>query len=150
VEEKSLKVYTIGFTQKNAKAFFESLRKAGVQRVIDVRLNNKSQLAGFSKREDLTYFLDEILGIGYLHEPLLAPTQEMLDAYKKNKGSWSDYEKVFLKLMEERRIEEKIQPETIAGSCLLCSEDQPHQCHRRLVAEYLEKKWGRLDIRHLT
>src|SRR4051812_49313666 len=141
MQEKQPTVYTIGFTKKNAKEFFETLRKAGVQQVVDVRLNNKSQLAGFSKREDLTYFLNEILGINYVHELLLAPTQEMLDAYKKNKGTWSDYEKAFLNLMHERRIEEKIQPETITGSCLLCSEDQPHHCHRRLVAEYLEKKW---------
>ena len=143
-------VYTIGFTKKNAQAFFQTLKKAGVQRVIDVRLNNTSQLASFSKRDDLTYFLDEILGIDYVHEPLLAPTQEMLDAYRKNKGSWTDYEREFLKLMQERKIEEKIQPELISGGCLLCSEDQPHQCHRRLVAEYLEKKWGKLDIRHLA
>src|SRR5436190_6192382 len=134
-------VYTIGFTKKNAQAFFQTLKKAGVQRVIDVRLNNTSQLASFSKQDDLTYFLDEILGIDYVHEPLLAPTQEMLDAYRKNKGSWTDYEREFLKLMQERKIEEKIQPELISGGCLLCSEDQPHQCHRRLVAEYLEKKW---------
>src|SRR3954464_3892969 len=113
MQEKQPTVYTIGFTKKNAKEFFETLRKAGVQRVIDVRLNNKSQLAGFSKREDLTYFLDEILGIQYIHEPLLAPTQEMLDAYKKSKGSWADYERAFLRLMEERKIEDKLAPELV-------------------------------------
>jgi len=150
MEHKLPTVFTIGFTQKSAKQFFESLGKAGVQRVIDVRLNNKSQLAGFSKREDLTYFLNKILGIGYLHEPLLAPTQEMLGEYKKNKGSWADYEQAFLNLMEQRKIEDVIPPEIVAGSCLLCSENQPHHCHRRLVADYLQKKWGRLEIRHLT
>jgi uncharacterized protein (DUF488 family) len=150
MEHKLPTVFTIGFTQKSANQFFESLGKAGVQRVIDVRLNNKSQLAGFSKREDLTYFLNKILGIGYLHEPLLAPTQEMLGEYKKNKGSWADYEQRFLNLMEQRKIEDVIPPEIVAGSCLLCSENQPHHCHRRLVADYLQKKWGRLEIRHLT
>ena len=149
MEQNSHTVFTIGFTKKNAKEFFEKLRQAGVQRVIDVRLNNKSQLAGFSKREDLTYFLDEILGIQYIHEPLLAPTQELLDAYKKSKGSWADYERAFLRLMEERKIENKIAPEQVGGGCLLCSEDQPHQCHRRLVAEYLEGKWGKLEIKHI-
>ena len=150
MEHKLPTVFTIGFTQKSANQFFESLGKAGVQRVIDVRLNNKSQLAGFSKREDLTYFLNKILGIGYLHEPLLAPTQEMLGEYKKNKGSWADYEQRFLNLMEQRKIEDVIPPEIVAGSCLLCSENQPHHSHRRLVADYLQKKWGRLEIRHLT
>ena len=150
MRSETLTLYTIGFTQKNAKDFFETLRHSGVQRVIDVRLNNKSQLAGFSKRDDLGYFLDAILGIEYLHEPLLAPTQEMLDDYKKKKGSWENYETAFLNLMEERKIEKELKPGLIAGGCLLCSEDQPHHCHRRLVAEYLERKWGRLDIRHIA
>lgn len=143
-------VYTIGFTQKNARSFFETLRSAGVRRLIDVRLNNKSQLAGFSKRDDLTYFLEKILGINYLHEPLLAPTQPMLDAYKKEKGSWADYEKAFIGLMEARRIENELDPEVLSGSCLLCSEDKPHQCHRRLVLEYLANRWGGMQIEHLT
>ena len=143
-------VYTIGFTQKNARSFFETLRSAGVRRLIDVRLNNKSQLAGFSKRDDLTYFLEKILGINYLHEPLLAPTQSMLDAYKKEKGSWAEYEKAFIGLMEARRIENEIDPEVLSGSFLLCSEDKPHQCHRRLVLEYLANRWGGMQIEHLT
>lgn len=143
-------VYTIGFTQKNARSFFETLRSAGVRRLIDVRLNNRSQLAGFSKRDDLTYFLEKILGIKYLHEPLLAPTQPMLDAYKKEKGSWAEYEKAFLGLMEARRIENEVDPEVLSGSCLLCSEDKPHQCHRRLVLEYLANRWGGMEIEHLT
>jgi uncharacterized protein (DUF488 family) len=146
----SMTVYTIGFTQKNARSFFETLRSAGVRRLIDVRLNNKSQLAGFSKRDDLTYFLEKILGINYLHEPLLAPTQPMLDAYKKEKGSWADYEKAFIGLMEARRIENELDPEVLSGSCLLCSEDKPHQCHRRLVLEYLANRWGGMQIEHLT
>ncbi|MGN6387768.1 MAG: DUF488 domain-containing protein [Verrucomicrobiota bacterium] len=143
-------VYTIGFTQKNARSFFETLRSAGVRRLIDVRLNNNSQLAGFRKRDDLAYFLEKILGINYLHEPLLAPTQSMLDAYKKEKGSWAEYEKAFIGLMEARRIENEIDPEVLSGSCLLCSEDKPHQCHRRLVLEYLANRWGSMEIKHLT
>ncbi|HUS36314.1 MAG TPA: DUF488 domain-containing protein [Verrucomicrobiae bacterium] len=145
-----LPVYTIGFTKKNAAQFFEKLRASGVKRVVDVRLNNSSQLAGFSKRDDLKYFLDKILGIEYVEEPLLAPTQPLLDAYKKNSGDWAVYERAFLNLMAERKIEDKIDPATIAGGCLLCSEDKPHQCHRRLVAEYLNQRWGNLQINHIV
>jgi uncharacterized protein (DUF488 family) len=144
-----LPVYTIGFTKKNAAQFFEKLRDAGVKRVVDVRLNNNSQLAGFSKRDDLTYFLNKILGIDYVEQPLLAPTQPLLDAYKKNGGDWAVYERAFLDLMAGRKIEDKIAPAEIAGGCLLCSEDKPHYCHRRLIAEYLNERWGNLQINHL-
>lgn len=143
-------VHTIGFTQKTAAQFFGLLRNSGTKRVVDVRLNNISQLAGFSKRDDLQFFLKEILGIDYIHLPLLAPTQDILDAYKKHKGDWSIYEPAFLDLMKKREIEKRIDPETIKGGCLLCSEDKPHYCHRRLIAEYLRNHWGKLEIRHLT
>lgn len=143
-------VFTIGFTKKNAAQFFEKLRATGVKRVVDVRLNNSSQLAGFSKRDDLKYFLEKILGINYIEEPLLAPTQPLLDAYKKNGGQWEVYERAFLDLMCERKIENKIDPAIVVGGCLLCSEDKPHHCHRRLVAEYLQKRWGNLQINHIV
>jgi len=141
---------TIGFTRKSAKEFFEILRAAGTQRVVDVRLNNVSQLAGFSKKGDLEYFLRQILGIGYVHLPILAPTQEILDAYKKRRGDWSVYERQFLGLMRTREIEKRVDPALLDGGCLLCSEDQPHHCHRTLVAEYLRQKWGAaVQIEHL-
>jgi uncharacterized protein (DUF488 family) len=143
-----VEIYTIGFTQTTARDFFERLRKAGIRRLIDVRLNNVSQLAGFAKRDDLAYFLDELCGAQYVHEPLLAPTQELLDALKKRKGAWSDYEAQFNELMRERRIEEVLAPEFFAGpSVLLCSEATPEHCHRRLVLEYLEKAWPGVRIR---
>lgn len=144
-----MKLYTIGFTKKNAQKFFEALRNSGTKRVVDVRLNNVSQLAGFAKRDDLAYFLDQVCKIGYVHLPDLAPTQDMLDDYKKKGGDWDTYEKRFLDLMEKRRIEERISKEVIDGGCLLCSEDKPHHCHRRLVAEYLNQHWGNVDIAHL-
>jgi uncharacterized protein (DUF488 family) len=144
-----MKVYTIGFTKTSAESFFARLRKAGVKRVLDVRLNNVSQLAGFAKKNDLRYFLTALCSIGYQHRPELAPTKEMLDAYKKKKGPWEEYEAQFLDLMARRRIEEKIDPEIVAGSCLLCSEDTPRHCHRRLVVEYLQEKWGDLEVVHL-
>jgi uncharacterized protein (DUF488 family) len=143
-------VFTVGFTKKTAGEFFEKLRAAGVKRVVDVRLNNVSQLAGFSKRDDLKYFLKEILDVEYVEAPLLAPTQPLLDAYKKSKGRWEDYERDFLRLMEERQIEDKIDPALLAGGCLLCSEETPHHCHRRLVVDYLQQRWGNLAIKHLV
>ena len=145
-----MKLLTIGFTKKSAESFFETLRKSGAKRVVDVRLNNVSQLAGFAKKQDLAYFLQKICGMEYVHLPLLAPTQEMLDEYKKQRGSWDAYEQRFLELMKERRIEEKLSHEVLADGCLLCSEDKPHHCHRRLVAEYLKRHWGNVDIQHLS
>lgn len=145
-----VKLYTIGFTRKTAEEFFTKLRDAGVKRVVDVRLNNTSQLAGFSKRDDLIFFLREIVGIDYVHVPDLAPTQEILDAFKKHKGSWTVYEQEFLALMEKRRIDETLAHEIADQGCLLCSEHKPHHCHRRLVAEYLERKWGAVETTHLV
>ena len=144
-----MKLCTIGFTNKGAEEFFARLRKAGVKRVVDVRLNNTNQLAGFTKRDDLKFFTKEIRGAGYVHLPLLAPTQDMLDEYKKEKRGWEHYEKRFLDLMKERQIEKNIEREVLEDACLLCSEDEPHQCHRRLVAEYLRDRWSGVEIDHL-
>jgi uncharacterized protein (DUF488 family) len=142
-------VYTIGFTKKTARQFFTKLKIVGVKRVLDVRLNNVSQLAGFAKKDDLQFFLEAIDNIGYRHLPDLAPTAAILDPYKKKKGDWSVYEEQFLALMETRGIEQSVAPDLVDGGCFLCSEDKPHQCHRRLVAEYLARKWGNLEIVHL-
>jgi len=147
---KSENIFTIGFTKKSASVFFKTLKEAGVERVIDVRLNNISQLAGFSKKDDLQYFLQEIIQVDYVHLPLLAPSQELFTRYKRHKGAWSEYERAFLALMQERRIEEHLDRRLIAGGCLLCSEEKPHFCHRRLVAEYLQRKWGNIEIVHLV
>jgi len=144
-----MKLFTIGFTKKSANRFFDLLKGSGAKRLVDVRLNNVSQLAGFAKKDDLAYFVNEICGMEYVHLPELAPTQEMLDDYKKHKGEWRAYEDRFLSLMERRRIEETMPKEVIAEGCLLCSEDKPHHCHRRLVAEYLKKHWGDVDVAHL-
>jgi len=143
-------VTTIGFTKTNAEGFFERLLGAGVKKVVDVRLHNTSQLAGFAKAEDLAYFLKKLGSIQYVHQPLLAPTDTMLKAFKKEKGDWSVYENRFLGLMQERKIEARLKPEMLEGACLLCSEATPHYCHRRLVVEYLNDKWGEtLAVKHL-
>lgn len=145
-----MKLYTIGFTKKSAEKFFGLLRNARVSTLVDVRLNNVSQLAGFAKRDDLRYFLEEICGIGYMHRLDLAPTQPMLDDYKKNAASWTSYEDRFLELMKHRHIEDAISPTILDNAVLLCSEDKAHHCHRRLVAEYLAQHWDDVTIEHLV
>ena len=145
-----MEVYSIGFTKKTAEQFFGLLKRAGIRQLLDVRLNNVSQLAGFTKRDDLQFFVKEICGAEYRHEPLLAPTQEILDRFKKNKGSWEEYEPGFIALMKGRRIEEKLDRSLFATpTALLCSEPTAEHCHRRLVLEYLAEKWGDLQILHL-
>lgn len=146
-----MNIYTIGFTKKSARKFFALLESSGAKRIVDVRLNNVSQLSGFAKKDDLAFFLDKVCNMEYVHLPLLAPTQEMLDEYKKNGGDWSTYELRFLDLMDKRRIAREIPKETIEDGCLLCSEDKPHHCHRRIVAEYFNRYWGGdLKISHLV
>ena len=145
-----MEVFTIGFTQTTAADFFGRLRRYGIRRLVDVRLNNVSQLAAFAKRDDLSFFLKELCGAEYLHEIRLAPTQEMLDAYKKQKGSWDVYASVFLDLMRERHIERELNPDLFdVPTALLCSEPTADHCHRRLVVEYLQEKWSDVRSVHL-
>lgn len=144
-----MRVFTIGFTRKSAEAFFTAIIGSGARRVVDVRLNNVSQLAGFSKRDDLRYFLRAIGGLDYVHRTDLAPTQDLLDEYRKRGGGWPAYEERFRALMRERKVEESVPRELIDDGCLLCSEETAQRCHRRLVAEYLRGRWGALEIVHL-
>lgn len=145
-----MEIYSIGFTQQSAQQFFGALKSAGIRRLVDVRLNNISQLAGFAKKQDLPFFLRELCEAEYIHEPMLAPTQEMLDDFKKRKGAWSEYEKRFLALMAQREIERHLSRSIFEiPSALLCSELSPAQCHRRLVLEYLGDKWGGITVTHL-
>lgn len=145
-----MEIYTIGFTQTTAEHFFGRLADAGVRRLLDVRLNNTSQLAGFAKAADLPYFLRELAGAAYEHQPLLAPTREMLDAYKKHKGDWGDYERDFMALMERRHIDEILDPGDFSQpTALLCSEATAEHCHRRLVIEYLASRWKGVRAVHL-
>jgi uncharacterized protein (DUF488 family) len=143
-------IFTIGFTKKSAETFFTRLINAGVRRLIDVRLNNVSQLAGFTKKDDLRYFTKAICNVEYLHLPELAPTAEILDPYKKAKnGDWALYERQFIELMRSRHIESTVSRDLLDGGCLLCSEEKPHHCHRRLVAEYLKEYWRDVEIEHI-
>ena len=143
-------LFTIGFTKKTAEEFFTKLQAANVKLLVDVRLNNVSQLAAFTKRDDLKYFLQTIAGIGYQHLPELSPTKDILDAYKKKEIEWSEYELEFQRLLQSRHIESIVHQEQMDHACLLCSEPQPDHCHRRLVAEYLQACWGNTRIEHIT
>ena len=145
-----MEIYSIGFTQKSAREFFGALKAHGIERLLDVRLNNTSQLAAFAKQADLAYFLEAICGAAYEHEPLLAPTQEMLNSYKKQKGSWEDYTEAYLALIRSRKVESVLLRESFQKkTVLLCSEPTPEHCHRRLALEYLQQHWEGVTIRHL-
>jgi uncharacterized protein (DUF488 family) len=144
-----MRLFTAGFTKKSAEEFFTLLQKAGVRRVIDVRLNNTSQIAGFAKARDLQYFLRAIGGIDYIHVPDFAPTQEILDDLTKNKGSWENYERRFCELMKGRDVAEKAAEMLRDADCLLCSEPTPEHCHRRLVAEHIQRDLGDIEVVHL-
>jgi len=143
-------IFTIGYTQKSAQEFFETIKRIGICHLVDVRLKNQSQLAGFAKKNDLQYFLKTICNVVYLHEPILSPTEELLNGFKKKQISWEVYERRFIFLMIEREVENQIDREIFsAPTVLLCSEPKADNCHRRLVAEYLSKRWGDMRIEHL-
>lgn len=145
-----MEIFTIGFTKRSAADFFEALRRAGIGRLIDVRLNNTSQLAAFTKRDDLAYFLAEICGADYRHCPEFSPTKEILDAYKSRTMSWEEYEERFVDLLTKRKVEETLDKTLFdVPAVLLCSEPTAEHCHRRIAAEYLAAKWPDVRIVHL-
>jgi uncharacterized protein (DUF488 family) len=145
-----MEIYTIGFTQKSAEEFFEILRQTGIKCLIDVRLHNQSQLAGFAKQNDLKYFLWELCGADYRHEPGLAPSEDILEDYRHKKIAWEEYQQRFLQLLEERDVAGCLSREIFeVPTVLLCSEPQADHCHRRLAAEYLQKVWDDVVIQHL-
>ena len=143
-----MKLFTIGFTKTTAESFFDRLAAAGVRRVVDVRISNASQLAGFAKKPDIEYFLNTITGIEYEHQLQLAPTEEMFKQYRATK----DFEALaaaYSPLLKERAVESIFEPAAFDGACLLCSEDEPSTCHRRLAAEHLARSWPDVEIVHL-
>ena len=145
-----MEIFTTGFTKKSAAEFFDNLRAAGIRRLVDVRLNNRSQLAGFTKQEDLRYFLKHICAADYRHELLLAPTPDLMDGYRNKTISWEQFEQRFISLLRQRQVELVIDRQLFElPTVLLCSEEKPDHCHRRLVAEYLSTAWGGITITHL-
>ncbi|MGE5496520.1 MAG: DUF488 family protein [Syntrophothermus sp.] len=147
-QENHIKLYTIGFTKKNAEIFFGLLINNKVKRVIDIRLNNTSQLAGFAKADDLRYFLKAAAGIEYIYLPEFAPTDELMSDYKNKKTDRKDFAKSYTALIASRKVD-KLDKNIFNDACLLCSEHKPDECHRSLAAEFLQKKWGNLEITHL-
>ncbi|OGR46945.1 MAG: hypothetical protein A2021_03795 [Elusimicrobia bacterium GWF2_52_66] len=140
-------IYTIGFTKKTAEQFFTKLQTNKVKKLFDIRLNNKSQLAGFAKGHDLEYFLKVICGIGYVYLQDLAPTDEILDAYQGKKMTWDEYEVKFKQLLKDRKL--NLKKSDFEDACLLCSEPTAEKCHRRLAAEHLAELFGDAKIVHL-
>ena len=147
---EAMTVFSLGFTKKNAEQFFHLLRANHVKTVLDVRLNNVSQLAGFAKRDDLAFFLREVANIDYVAMPDWAPTESLMKQYKSGDIGTERFEDDFMALMAQRNIERDVPRALLEHGCLLCSEHEPHQCHRRLVLQYLQQhsdlNW---DIRHL-
>ena len=132
-------LFTIGFTKKSAEHFFNLLRNNGVKQLADIRISNSSQLAGFAKGKDLEFFVKEICHIPYRHIADFAPSKELLDQWHKQEMTWKEYEKIYIQLLKDRDILRKYGIKAFDGSCFLCSEDTPEQCHRRLLAEYLQE-----------
>lgn len=142
-------IFTIGFTKKNAENFFGLIKNNNIKLLVDIRLNNQSQLAGFTKKNDLIYFLKTICECSYVHKPLWAPNEQILNDYKKKAITWSDYEKKYISLLEARNSMRDFNPEAYNNSCLLCSEPESKQCHRRLLAEFFQKTFPRTTVIHL-
>jgi uncharacterized protein (DUF488 family) len=145
-----IKIFTIGFTGSSAENFFERLRSAEVKKVIDTRLWASSQLAGFAKKKDLPYFLKKLAEADYEYREDLAPTADILKAYKENRISWDDYEIQYIELINHRNLAAVLSPEEVDQACFLCACKTEHHCHRRLLAEYLQREWNtHLEITHL-
>ena len=144
-----VRLFTIGFTQRSAKDFFTTLKQHDVQKIIDVRLNNTSQMAGFTKRRDLCYFLENLCDCKYVHRITWAPTQDLLDDYRNKTINWGDYKSRFLDILYKRQIENETNVDDLNLSCLLCSEYDANACHRRLVAEYLQARFPNVKIVNL-
>jgi len=145
----TITIYTIGFAKKSAETFFTKLERYGIRRIADIRLRNTSALAGFTRRDDLQFFLKRVADVDYVHLLQLAPSPALLDDYQKGRIDWPAYERRFNTIIADRRVETQVTPEEMDHACLLCSEPEPDKCHRRLVAEYLQRRWGNVRIEHI-
>jgi uncharacterized protein (DUF488 family) len=145
----TIRIFTIGYAGRNAGDFFTTLKQAGIRKVMDVRLYNTSQLAAFTKKQDIEYFLQNVVGAEYVHLPIMAPTPQLLSDYKKGLIGWQQYEAQFKAIIAQRQIQGHITPQDADMSCFLCSEAKADKCHRRIVAEYLAGHWRNVSIHHL-
>lgn len=144
-----MRLFTIGFTKKKTREFFGLLSDSGATALVDIRLRNRSQLAGFAKRDDLEFFLSEICDMHYRQELILTPTEQALRDYQHGAVSWEQYAAEYVRLLEGRQVEAVLSPADLNEAVLLCSEASPDRCHRRLAAEYLASAWGDTGIVHL-
>jgi uncharacterized protein (DUF488 family) len=144
-----IQLYTIGFTNKSAQQFFKLLKEGSVTKIVDTRISNASQLAGFAKGQDLAFFAEAVGGMGYEHNLDFAPTKDLLDQYRGKKISWETYAIEYLNLLDRRKIAQKTDIESLHRHCLLCSEHGPEHCHRRLLAEYFQALRKDVEIVHL-
>ena len=144
-------IYTIGFTKKTAQTFFELLKEKQIEIVLDIRLNNTSQLAAFTKYPDIEYFLHEISNIAYIHDTKFSPTEETLNRYKKKEINWDQYVEEFIQTMKSREIAKYIKANYLIEKkiCLLCSEVTAIQCHRSLIANEFKEIINELKVIHL-
>jgi len=150
-ENNAVPVTTIGFTGKTAQEFFDLLKNAEVRTVLDIRLSNTSQLAGFAKKQDLPFFLDRLCGAAYREMPELAPEPDLFKRYKAKELTWDDFAAAYVELIAKRRVESNLDVDLFRSACLLCSEHLPHHCHRRLALEYLNSRWNScLKVTHLS
>lgn len=145
-----MKLFTIGFTGKSAEDFFTLIKKSGAQKLIDIRINRNSQLAGFAKERDLGFLLSELAGISYQVNEELAPTKQMLASYRDKKKNWDEYSEEYQKLIADRSILKNLGEEYFEDSILLCSENEPDKCHRTLLAILLREMVPDLEIIHLA
>jgi uncharacterized protein (DUF488 family) len=143
-----MNLYTIGFTKHSAEEFFETLKSAGVNKLIDIRINKSSQLAGFAKGSDLPYFLKVSSDIKYESIESLAPTKDLLKRYRSKEILWGIFEELYLKQIRSSEVLNSLKPSDFDKACLLCSESSPEKCHRRLLAEEMQKLWG-IQVIHL-
>jgi uncharacterized protein (DUF488 family) len=144
-----MKLYTIGFTKKDARTFFGLLIDNNVRTIIDIRIHNLSQLAGFTKKDDLSYFLEKIAGIGYVHLIEAAPGESLMKNLHAGMVTWQAFETAYRDLLKTRKVFEDMDKKILDNGCLLCSEPTPEHCHRRLFAEYLKERIPDLEIVHL-
>lgn len=142
-------LYTIGSTKKSAREFFETLKENGVKTLFDIRLNNMSQLAGFTKKNDLEYFLKEICNIKYIYLDILAPTKDIMDDYKNKKIDREEFKRRYIELIESRKVLEKINKNLLDNACLLCSGAKAEDCHRSLASEYIAENYEGINVIHL-
>lgn len=150
MSNQEIKIFTIGFTGSSAEHFFERLSNVGVKKVIDTRLWASSQLAGFARKKDLPFFLKEITGIDYEYRKELAPSDDILKAFKNNQIDWDEYVERYNDLIHHRNIANILRPEEVHEACFLCACKTPDNCHRRLLSEHLQKEWDVLvEIIHL-